>query len=68
MVQRIVLIIAALGIVVSCSGNVQDSLGLRRSAPNEFRVVSNPPLSLPPEFSLRPPVGEEAYIDGKLNK
>lgn len=41
----------------ACSGNtVKETLGIDRSAPDEFRVVSRPPLSVPPEFSLRPPM------------
>jgi hypothetical protein len=36
-------------------GNIRDSLGLGRSSPDEFAVVDRPPLSLPPEFDLRPP-------------
>jgi hypothetical protein len=40
----------------ACSGGtVKQTLGLDRSAPDEFRVVSRPPLSVPPEFNLRPP-------------
>lgn len=37
------------------SGEVRDTLGLDREAPDEFKVVSRPPLSVPPEFDLRPP-------------
>lgn len=37
------------------SGDVRDTLGLDRAAPDEFKVVSRPPLSVPPEFDLRPP-------------
>ncbi len=36
-------------------GTVRDTLGLTRESPDEFTVVSRPPLSLPPEFTLRPP-------------
>lgn len=49
-------IVAALFALSNCSSGVRDTLGLRRSAPDEFRVVSNAPLSLPPEFTLRPPM------------
>ncbi|MFZ4540677.1 MAG: DUF3035 domain-containing protein [Rickettsiales bacterium] len=42
------------------SGTMRDTLGLTRDAPDEFTVVSRPPLSLPPEFSLRPPRPGEA--------
>lgn len=37
------------------STTVKDTLGLTRSAPDEYRVVSRPPLSVPPQFALRPP-------------
>jgi hypothetical protein len=36
-------------------GTVQESLGLVRSAPDEFQVVSRAPLILPPDYDLRPP-------------
>lgn len=39
------------------SSTVRDTLGLTHRAPDEFRVVSRPPLSVPPEFNLRPPAG-----------
>ncbi len=46
----------AIGVLTACtSGEVRDNLGLHRSKPDEFKVVSRPPLSVPPEFSLTPP-------------
>lgn len=47
-------------ILSSCSGNVQDRLGLRRDAPDEFKVVSAPPLNIPPDFALLPPGESDA--------
>lgn len=50
--------IASLGLLAltACSsGSVKNTLGLERSAPDEFRVISRPPLSVPPQFALRPP-------------
>ncbi len=41
-------------ILTGCS-NFKDNLGLTRPSPDEFRVVSRAPLTLPPDFSLRPP-------------
>ncbi len=38
----------------ACQG-VRDQLGLTKQSPDEFRVVSRAPLSLPPDFTLRPP-------------
>jgi hypothetical protein len=48
-------------LLAACDNNsVQETLGINREAPDEFTVVSRPPLSLPPEFTLRPPrAGEE---------
>lgn len=37
-----------------CSG-LSETMGLGRNSPDEFAVVDHPPLSLPPDFSLRPP-------------
>jgi Protein of unknown function (DUF3035) len=39
----------------ACEGGMREAIGLTREAPDEFAVVSRPPLSVPPEFSLRPP-------------
>lgn len=37
-----------------CSG-LGEQLGLGKTSPDEFRVVSRAPLTLPPDFNLRPP-------------
>lgn len=39
----------------ACSSGVKETLGINKKAPDEFKVLSRPPLSMPPEFSLRPP-------------
>lgn len=52
----------ALGLAAlsGCTGsNVKETLGITRKAPDEFRVVSRPPLTVPPQFSLRPPSIDE---------
>lgn len=38
----------------ACEG-VSESLGLGKRAPDEFAVMRSAPLTLPPDFSLRPP-------------
>ena len=54
---------ASLLILAACSGNdVKTTLGLDRGTPDEFRVVSRPPLSVPPEFDLQPPSDAPAII------
>ncbi len=37
------------------SYDVKSTLGLKKPAPDEFMVISNPPLSAPPEFRLQQP-------------
>lgn len=61
---RLLIALCALPLV-ACSGNdVKHTLGLNRSGPDEFKVVSRPPLSVPPQFNLRPPAtaGETAAM------
>lgn len=43
-------------LLTACAGNsVKETLGIGHKPPDEFRVVSRPPLSVPPQFNLRPP-------------
>ncbi|ABI77707.1 putative lipoprotein [Hyphomonas neptunium ATCC 15444] len=41
----------ALGVTAACSATGSSGA----ATPNEFRVVTKPPLSIPPNYSLRPP-------------
>ncbi len=54
--------VLSLALLTACEGDVKSTLGLDREAPDEFSVVSRPPLSLPPEFTLRPPRPGEAPL------
>ena len=47
--------IAALVLVLAGCEGTAESLGLGRNPPDEFAVVERPPLSLPPDYELRPP-------------
>ncbi|WP_374368959.1 DUF3035 domain-containing protein [Dongia sp.] len=38
-----------------CSNTTREALGLTKRSPDEFQVVSNAPLSMPPDYNLRPP-------------
>lgn len=40
----------------SACSNLRDAFGLTKRAPDEFAVVTKPPLVVPPDFSLRPPL------------
>ena len=42
--------------LAGCSGDdLSRTIGLTRDAPDEFTVTTRAPLSMPPDFSLRPP-------------
>lgn len=50
------LMVAGLALAVSaCGTGFRDQLGLTKQSPDEFRVVSRAPLTLPPDYNLRPP-------------
>ena len=38
-----------------CGGDVRQAFGLDRATPDEFAVVPRAPLTLPPDYALRPP-------------
>ena len=42
------------GLLNACS-DTRAALGLDKAPPDEFAVFSRAPLSLPPDFGLRPP-------------
>jgi hypothetical protein len=41
--------------LTACSNDVKRSLGIKKEAPDEFTVISNPPLIAPPNFELEEP-------------
>ena len=41
--------------LAACGDDLSRSIGLSRDAPDEFTVTTRAPLSMPPDFSLRPP-------------
>ena len=52
--KRFFLAALLLPALAACS-DVKDTVGLGRNSPDEFTVVENPPLAMPPDFTLRPP-------------
>ncbi len=47
--------LALAALVLSACSDVRQAVGMDRRAPDEFAVVSRAPLSLPPDYDLRPP-------------
>ncbi len=52
--NTVLLSLLAAGTLSACS-NAKETLGLTRSAPDEFAVVKRAPLEMPPDYGLRPP-------------
>ncbi len=48
-------VLAAAAATTSGCASLQRSIGVGKVSPDEFRVVSQAPLTLPPDYSLRPP-------------
>ena len=57
--KRAIMFAAAALLLAGCgeSGRI---FGFERGGPDEFTVVRNPPLSVPPQATLRPPAGATA--------
>jgi hypothetical protein len=57
-----------IAVLSGCSG-AKKMLGLARTAPDEFTVLTRAPLSLPPNYELTPPKpGARRVQDGDSNK
>lgn len=52
--QILFMALAAL-LLAGCADKVKKTLGMERTAPDEFSVVERAPLTLPPDFNLMPP-------------
>lgn len=63
--KKLVICLAMAAALGACSNVTKEKLGLTKKAPNEFMVTTRPPLSLPPEYDLRPvatPAAEESNL------
>ncbi|MFO1243437.1 MAG: DUF3035 domain-containing protein [Rickettsiales bacterium] len=59
-------ILPVLLLLAACGGDdVKETLGLDHDAPDEFTVVSRPPLTVPKEFYLVPPTQGDASNFGE---
>ena len=54
MKKLIIILFVVQFILVSCN-SIRESAGVNRKNINEFEVIENPPLVIPPDFNLLPP-------------
>lgn len=52
--MRVFLMICMFAALAACSSTTKEDLGLARRSPDERAVEQRRPLSLPPEFDVRP--------------
>lgn len=62
--MKLIPVLAASGLVVGAAGlagchSAAQAFGMSKVTPDEFRVVTKAPLTLPPDYSLRPPAPGE---------
>lgn len=50
----VIALLLGAGLLGGC-GDTRRALGFDKSTPDEFKIVSRAPLSLPPDYALRPP-------------
>lgn len=62
--QHITVVMCLLLSACGGSDGFRETLGLNRKGPDEFQVLSRPPLTVPPEFNLRPPKQGAEYTPG----
>ena len=55
-------------ILCGCGEVVKEKIGLIKKAPDEFQVYKSKPLSVPPNFELRPPSEGDIIVDEDVNK
>ncbi len=64
---RLAATLAAALLVGACSTDVARTFGLTRDPPDEFQVTTRAPLTVPPDFTLRPPQpGQPRPQEGRL--
>lgn len=68
MTRHILLAILAVFTLSACEG-ARDAIGIGKQSPDEFAVVTRAPLSMPPDFGLRPPrPGAERPQEGTVKE
>lgn len=60
---RIILLLATLGMGVSGCQSVGKAFGAGKNPPDEFAIVTKAPLTVPPDYALRPPKPGEIRPD-----
>lgn len=52
--KKVLFILAMLIFIVACSEKTKETLGISKQIPDENTIVTNRPLTLPPDFDTTP--------------
>jgi len=58
--------LAAAALLSSGCSTTSKVLGVSKTSPNEFNIITKPPLVVPPEYNLRPPRLGELNVEEKF--
>jgi hypothetical protein len=50
-----VVVVGLMLVLAGCGNQLRQALGMTKQSPDEFQVVAHAPLTVPPDFNLRPP-------------
>lgn len=64
--KKISLILFCLIAVSACSSSVKRTLGLSKTSPDEYAVLRQPPLSMPPSDYLLPPADQGKQVSNQV--
>ena len=53
------ILILNISLISGCGSELSDVLGTNKLPPDEFTILTKPPLIVPPEYNLRPPAEGE---------
>ena len=62
---KIYFILTCIILLLNSCGGVKEKIGIIQKAPDEFQVYESKPLSVPPNFELRPPAEGEILTNEK---
>jgi hypothetical protein len=57
--MKFLIIVTTVSLLLTGCDTAKDAFGLNRSQPDEFSVPDNPPLTIPKEFRVVPPIDEK---------
>ena len=68
MYKRLALLSIVFLTLVGCNKKAMSALGIKRGTPDEFTIIPNKPLTIPPMFDLKDPNSNEIILKEVLTE